>query len=211
MKAIVLDRFGDESVLHLGDVPSPPLSRGDLRIRVHAAGVNRADLLQREGHYPPPPGASEILGMECAGEVLEVGSDVASWRGGDRVMGLLPGWADGEEGGGGGWWGMVRGGGACGGGGGGAAEGSSLARWAAQKPPRSTSPGSSAGASRSSARRFAVDRCQKRRLSSAASSSASATISPRARSARSSTVHFRWNGSPRLIVPWRRITSGRSC
>src|SRR5260221_3434447 len=97
MKAIVLDRFGDESVLHLGDVPSPPLSRGDLRIRVHAAGVNRADLLQREGHYPPPPGASEILGMECAGEALEVGSDVASWRAGGRGLAVPPSGADAEE------------------------------------------------------------------------------------------------------------------
>ncbi|HEX9457866.1 MAG TPA: NAD(P)H-quinone oxidoreductase [Thermoanaerobaculia bacterium] len=97
MKAIVLDRFGDESVLHLGDVPSPPLGRGDLRIRVHTAGVNRADLLQRQGHYPPPPGASEILGMECAGEVLEVGGDVVSWRVGDRAMALLPGGGYAEE------------------------------------------------------------------------------------------------------------------
>ncbi len=97
MRAIVLDRFGDESVLRVGEVPSPALGRGELRIRVRAAGLNRADLLQREGHYPPPPGASEILGMECAGEVLEVGSDVASWRAGDRVMALLPGGAYAEE------------------------------------------------------------------------------------------------------------------
>jgi putative PIG3 family NAD(P)H quinone oxidoreductase len=97
MRAIVLDRFGDESVLQVGEAPSPALARGELRIRVRAAGVNRADLLQREGHYPPPPGASEILGMECAGEVLEVGSDVTSWRAGDRVMALLPGGAYAEE------------------------------------------------------------------------------------------------------------------
>ena len=97
MRAIVQDHFGDESVLHIGDIPSPPLGRGELRIRVRAAGVNRADLLQREGHYPPPPGASEILGMECAGEVLEVGADVASWHVGDRAMALIPGGAYAEE------------------------------------------------------------------------------------------------------------------
>jgi putative PIG3 family NAD(P)H quinone oxidoreductase len=97
MKAIVLDHFGDESVLQMGEVPSPPLGRGELRIRLRAAGVNRADLLQRQGHYPPPPGASEILGMECAGAVLEAGADVVSWRAGDRVMALLPGGGYAEE------------------------------------------------------------------------------------------------------------------
>src|SRR5947207_15892230 len=63
----------------------------DLRIRVRAAGVNRADLLQREGHYPPPPGASPILGMECAGEVIEIGADLRSWNVGHGAMALLAG------------------------------------------------------------------------------------------------------------------------
>ena len=62
-----------------------------LRIRVRTAGVNRADLLQRAGHYPPPPGASEILGLECAGEVVEVGNGVQGWNVGDRAMALLAG------------------------------------------------------------------------------------------------------------------------
>lgn len=97
MKAVVFDRFGDESVLRLGNVSPPALGSGDVRIRVRAAGVNRADLLQREGHYPPPAGASEILGLECAGEVLEVGADVQSWRTGERVMALLAGGAYAEE------------------------------------------------------------------------------------------------------------------
>ena len=69
----------------------------DLRIRVHTAGVNRADLLQREGLYPPPPGASPILGLECAGEVVEVGSEVTGWQVGDRAMALLAGGGYGEE------------------------------------------------------------------------------------------------------------------
>jgi len=69
----------------------------DLRIRVRAAGVNRADLLQREGRYPPPPGASPILGLECAGEVIEIGADVTGWSRGDRAMALLAGGGYAEE------------------------------------------------------------------------------------------------------------------
>jgi putative PIG3 family NAD(P)H quinone oxidoreductase len=97
MKAVVFDHFGDESVLRLGNAPSPSLGSGDLRIRVRASGINRADLLQREGHYPPPAGASEILGLECAGEVIEAGRDVHSFQTGDRVMALLPGGGYAEE------------------------------------------------------------------------------------------------------------------
>jgi putative PIG3 family NAD(P)H quinone oxidoreductase len=63
----------------------------ELRIAVHYTAVNRADLLQKAGHYPPPPGASEILGLECAGEVIEVGSSVRGWKPGDRAMALLAG------------------------------------------------------------------------------------------------------------------------
>jgi putative PIG3 family NAD(P)H quinone oxidoreductase len=91
MRAVVFDEPGDESVLRVAEVPAPDLGRGDLRIRVAAFGVNRADLLQRQGLYPPPPGASEILGLECAGDVLEVGPDVRGWAPGDRAMALLAG------------------------------------------------------------------------------------------------------------------------
>jgi len=59
--------------------------------------VNRADLLQREGHYPPPPGAPPILGLECAGEVIETGADVRGWKVGDRAMALLAGGGYAEE------------------------------------------------------------------------------------------------------------------
>jgi tumor protein p53-inducible protein 3 len=97
MRAIVFDHFGDESVLHLAGVPPPPLGPNDLRIRVRATAVNRADLLQREGHYPPPPGASHILGLECAGEVIEIGGNVSGWNGGDRAMALLAGGGYAEE------------------------------------------------------------------------------------------------------------------
>ena len=97
MRAIVFDQPGDESVLHIGEVDPPPLVSGAIRIRVHATAVNRADLLQRQGLYPPPPGVSEILGMECAGDVIEVASDVRGWRIGDRAMALLPGGGYAEE------------------------------------------------------------------------------------------------------------------
>ena len=91
MQAIVLDAHGDESVLKLGDVPAPALRPGSVRIATRAAGVNRGDLLQRQGLYPPPPGASEIMGLECAGEVVAVADDVSGWNPGDRAMALLPG------------------------------------------------------------------------------------------------------------------------
>jgi putative PIG3 family NAD(P)H quinone oxidoreductase len=97
MRAVVFDEPGDESVLRVADVPAPSLRPQDLRIRVRAFAVNRADLLQRQGLYPPPPGASEILGLECAGEVAEVGSDVSGWRAGDRAMALLSGGGYAEE------------------------------------------------------------------------------------------------------------------
>lgn len=97
MRAIVLDAFGDEDVMRVAEVASPSLGPGQLRIGVSSAGVNRADLLQRRGLYPPPPGASEILGLECAGEIVEVGKEVTAWRVGQQVMALLPGGGYAEE------------------------------------------------------------------------------------------------------------------
>lgn len=97
MRAIICDGPGDESVMRLGEVPSPELGPDELRIAVAATAVNRADLLQRQGHYPPPPGASEILGLECSGVVMEVGANVHGWGRGDRAMALLPGGGYAEE------------------------------------------------------------------------------------------------------------------
>ncbi len=91
------DGPGDESVLRVGEAPAPALGPGALRIRVVATAVNRADLLQRQGMYPPPPGASPILGLECAGTVSEIGPGVSGWRVGDRVMALLTGGGYAEE------------------------------------------------------------------------------------------------------------------
>ncbi|WP_166359058.1 zinc-binding dehydrogenase [Pseudomonas akapageensis] len=78
------------------EAPSPTCDVGQVRIRVAAAGLNRADLLQRAGLYPPPPGASEFLGLECAGVISEVGPG-SSWQVGDRVCALLAGGGMAEE------------------------------------------------------------------------------------------------------------------
>jgi putative PIG3 family NAD(P)H quinone oxidoreductase len=97
MRAILIERPGDETVLQIGTTAPPALERGMVRIRVAATAINRADLLQRQGLYPPPPGASPILGMECAGTITEVGAGVTGWKAGDRVMALLPGGGYAEE------------------------------------------------------------------------------------------------------------------
>jgi putative PIG3 family NAD(P)H quinone oxidoreductase len=97
MRAILIREPGGEDVLVIGDTPAPTLGPADVRIQVRATAVNRADLLQRQGHYPPPPGASAILGLECAGVVSEVGASAHGVRVGERVMALLPGGGYAEE------------------------------------------------------------------------------------------------------------------
>lgn len=87
---------GIEGQLEWGAQPRPECDVGQIRIRVAAAGLNRADLLQRNGLYPPPPGASEVLGLECAGVVTEAGAG-SRWRVGDRVCALLAGGGMAEE------------------------------------------------------------------------------------------------------------------
>src|ERR1700680_683735 len=91
MKAVVVEKPGDENALKLGEISEPALKPDEILMRVRCAGVNRADLMQRQGFYPPPPGTSEIIGMECAGEVIAMGADVKGWRIGDRAMALLAG------------------------------------------------------------------------------------------------------------------------
>ena len=78
-------------MLELADVPDPEPGPGEALVRVRATAVNRADLMQREGNYPPPPGASAILGLEAAGEVVDPGSGASGLGAGDRVMALLSG------------------------------------------------------------------------------------------------------------------------
>lgn len=91
MLAVITRRPGGPEELELGTVAEPTPSAHQVLIEVHAAGVNRADLLQRRGLYPPEPGESEVLGLECAGVVRGVGSDVRNFAPGDRVMALLGG------------------------------------------------------------------------------------------------------------------------
>jgi putative PIG3 family NAD(P)H quinone oxidoreductase len=91
MQAVVFDEPGDEDVLRVTEVPSPDLGEGEVRIAIAGAGVNRADLLQRRGLYPPPPGGSEIIGLECAGTLIEIGVGIDDLAVGDRVMALLAG------------------------------------------------------------------------------------------------------------------------
>ncbi|XOV90289.1 MAG: NAD(P)H-quinone oxidoreductase [Pseudomonadota bacterium] len=88
MKAIVVD---DKKNLHWQDIDTPVPGPEEVLIRVYATAINRADLLQRRGGYPPPPGASPVLGLECAGEIAAVGANVVLWQPGDRVCALLPG------------------------------------------------------------------------------------------------------------------------
>lgn len=98
MRAVTFARPGDESVLRLEECAAPPgPGSGEVRLRVRAAGVNRADLLQRQGRYPPPPGASPLLGLEAAGIVLACGPGASRFRPGDRAMALLPGGGYAEE------------------------------------------------------------------------------------------------------------------
>ena len=82
---------GPAEALKIAERPDPAPGAGQVTIRVRAAGVNRPDLLQRTGGYPPPPGASDVMGLEVAGEIAAVGANVTRWRVGDRVCALLGG------------------------------------------------------------------------------------------------------------------------
>src|SRR6266705_2344278 len=94
MRAAIITRPGGPEVLEIHDVEMPEPSGEQVRVRVHASGVNRADLLQRAGGYPAPPGSPpNIPGLEFAGEVDAVGPRVRTWKPGQRVMGLVGGGA----------------------------------------------------------------------------------------------------------------------
>ena len=91
MRIVEIAEFGGAEVLRIAEAPVPHAGPGEVVIRAAAAGLNRADILQRQGHYPPPPGASPILGMEVAGRVAETGPGVTEWKPGDAVCALLAG------------------------------------------------------------------------------------------------------------------------
>jgi len=98
MKAIVITRPGGPEVLQLQERPTPEPGRGEVRVRVRATALNRADLLQRMGHYPAPPDAPpDIPGVELAGEIDALGPGVRDWAVGDRVFGLCGGGAYAEQ------------------------------------------------------------------------------------------------------------------
>ena len=89
MRAVTISKFGAPEVLTLGEIPDPTPRPHHLLVQVRAFGINRADALQRAGNYPPPPGESDIPGLELAGEVVSCGSAVTDFAPGDRVFGLV--------------------------------------------------------------------------------------------------------------------------
>jgi len=91
MKAVILKGFGGLDVLTVGEVEKPTPNEDQVLIKVAATSINRPDLVQREGKYPPPPGDSDILGLEVAGVIEEVGKNVTGWKKGDRVVSLVGG------------------------------------------------------------------------------------------------------------------------
>ncbi|MDH3900983.1 MAG: NAD(P)H-quinone oxidoreductase [Gammaproteobacteria bacterium] len=91
MKAVLLDGFGGPEVLKIAEIQKPTPSEGQVLVKVVATSVNRPDIVQREGNYPPPKGDSEIPGLEVAGVIEEIGPGVTSYRCGDRVMSLVGG------------------------------------------------------------------------------------------------------------------------
>ncbi|PPQ97739.1 hypothetical protein CVT26_001771 [Gymnopilus dilepis] len=94
MRAVLIkDGKGPAENLHIGEAPKPSLRSTEVLVKVKAFGLNRMDISQREGNYPPPPGASSILGVEFSGTISEVGQDVSNWKVGDEVFGLAGGGA----------------------------------------------------------------------------------------------------------------------
>ena len=91
MKAVLLDGFGGLEVLKVGDAERPKPAENQVLVKVMATTVNRPDLVQREGKYPPPPGDSDILGLEVSGVIEELGPGVSGWKPGDRVISLVGG------------------------------------------------------------------------------------------------------------------------
>ena len=91
MRAVVIPEEGAPEHMTIGEVSTPEPGPDEVLVKVHATALNRADTFQRQGHYPPPEGASDILGLEMSGTVAETGSEVLDWHKGDRVFALLDG------------------------------------------------------------------------------------------------------------------------
>lgn len=91
MRCVDIPAFGGPDVLRLTERPMPVPARGEVLVRVAAAGVNHGDMVQRRGHYPPPPGASDLPGLEVSGTIAALGPDTTGWQVGDTVCALLAG------------------------------------------------------------------------------------------------------------------------
>src|ERR1700734_2987538 len=97
MRAVIITQPGGPEGLRREEVPDPVPGPGEVLVQVAAAGLNRADVLQRQGHYPPPPGSPPYPGMECSGQIIELGPEVTGWQVGDEVCALLGGGAYAEK------------------------------------------------------------------------------------------------------------------
>ena len=91
MKVVEIKKHGGPEVLYIGTRPMPKPKKGEVLVKVKAAGINRPDILQREGNYPPPKDASNILGLEISGEVVELGGKTKNIKLGDKVCALVSG------------------------------------------------------------------------------------------------------------------------
>jgi NADPH:quinone reductase len=96
MKAVIAPTPGDVDALEIADLPVPTIGPQEVLVRVEAAGVNRPDIRQRQGLYPPPPGVTDILGLDLAGTIVETGASVGRWSVGDKVCALVAGGAHAE-------------------------------------------------------------------------------------------------------------------
>jgi putative PIG3 family NAD(P)H quinone oxidoreductase len=94
MRAVLIkDGKGPVENLYIGEAPKPTLGKGEVLVKIRAFGLNRLDIIQREGKYPPPPGSSDILGVEFSGSIVEMSPDVSEWKVDDEVLGLAGGGA----------------------------------------------------------------------------------------------------------------------
>ncbi|MET1057964.1 MAG: alcohol dehydrogenase catalytic domain-containing protein, partial [Nocardioides sp.] len=91
MRAVIVTEPGGPEALTVVDLPDPEPGPGEVLVKVAGTAINRADTMQRQGFYPPPPGASDVLGLECSGTVAALGEGVTGWAVGDEVCALLAG------------------------------------------------------------------------------------------------------------------------
>ena len=91
MKVVEITGFGEPEKMVISTRPVPAMASDEVLVKVAAAGVNRADIMQRQGHYPPPDGVTDILGLEVSGEIVSVGNQIRDWKIGAKICGLVAG------------------------------------------------------------------------------------------------------------------------